>query len=152
MADDNTGMALQRITKEELKTQLDATDEAARPVLVDARLKYPYEHSTMKLPGALRFAPPPAQAPALAKGRAIVVYDSDPDEVTAVSVAAGLLKAGHRVSVLKGGLPEWTGANLPIEAKEAIKPAPPPAKEPAAAAPGTAPAAAPAAAAPAPKS
>jgi len=126
-------MAVPRITKEDLKLQIEAADESARPVLVDARLKYPFEHSTIKLPGAVRFAPAADAPPALPKSRALVVYDSDPDEVTAVSVAAGLIKSGHRVSVLKGGFGEWVGANLPTEQKAAIRPAPAPA--PAAAAP-----------------
>lgn len=127
-------MAVQRITKEALKQQIEAADPATRPVLVDARLKYPYEHSTLKLPDAVRFAPSADQRPALPKDRDLVVYDSDPDEITAVNVAAGLLKEGHRVSVLTGGLAEWAAANLPTEAKEAIRPAPAPASTPAAAA------------------
>lgn len=130
MPDHNTCMAVQRIAKEELKQKIEAADESARPVLVDARLKYPFEHSTVKLPGAVRFAPSGDQPPALPKNRDLVVYDSDPDEITAVNVAAGLLKAGHRVSVLKGGLAEWAAANLPTEPKEAIRPAPAPAPAP----------------------
>ena len=42
-------MAAPRITKEDLKQRLDSPTP---PVLVDARLKYPYEHSTVRLPGA----------------------------------------------------------------------------------------------------
>jgi rhodanese-related sulfurtransferase len=128
-------MAVQRIAKEELKQEIEAADESARPVLLDARLKYPFEHSTVQLPGALRFAPSGGQPPVLPKNRNLVVYDSDPGEVTAVSVAAILIKAGHRVRVLKGGLAEWTGANLPTESKAAIRPAPPPAPTPAPAVP-----------------
>ena len=45
-------MSVPRISKEELKQRLDS---GRPPVLVDARLKYPYEHSTLKLPGAIRF-------------------------------------------------------------------------------------------------
>jgi rhodanese-related sulfurtransferase len=127
------------MTKEELKQKLEAADESVRPVLVDARLKYPFEHSTVKLPGAVRFGPSAAQPPVLPKTRDLVVYDSDPDEITAVSVAAGLLNAGYRASVLKGGLAEWTAASFPVESKEAIRPAPAPAP---AAAPATPPAAA----------
>ena len=136
------------MTKEDLKTKLEATDEAARPVLVDARLKYPWEHSTLKLPGAMRYAPAGGQMPALPKDRDIVVYDSDPNEVTATRVAAGLITAGYRVCILKGGLGDWAGANLPTETKEAIRPAPAPetpaaetpaaAEKPAAAAPAAA--------------
>ena len=124
-------MAVQRIAKEELKQEIEAADESVRPVLVDARLKYPFEHSTVKLPGAVRFAPSGDQPPALPKNRRLVVYDSDPGEVTAVGVAASLIKTGHRASVLKGGLAEWTAANLPTESKEAFRPAPAPAPAPA---------------------
>jgi len=143
-------MAVPRITKEDLKAKLDAADEAARPVLVDVRLKYPWEHSTLKLPGAVRYAPMGDPAPSLPKGRDMVLYDSDPNEITATSVAAGLIPAGYRISVLKGGLGEWVGANLPTETKDAIRPAPAPEKPAAdkpAAADKAAPAAAPAAAA-----
>ena len=40
-----------RITKEDLKQRLDSGTPL---VVIDARLKYPYEHSTVKLPGAIR--------------------------------------------------------------------------------------------------
>ena len=43
-----------RISKEDLKQRLDGAEP---PVVVDARLKYPYEHSTVRLPGAIRYAP-----------------------------------------------------------------------------------------------
>jgi rhodanese-related sulfurtransferase len=61
------------------------------------------------------------------KDRDVVVYDSDPDEVTASAVATALIKQGYRASVLKGGIAEWAGANLPVETKDAPKPAPAPA-------------------------
>lgn len=120
-------MAVSRITREDLKLKLDAADEHARPVVVDARLRYPYEHSTMTLPGAVRVSPTDPSAAALPKGRPVVVYDSDPDEITAVRVAAALANAGARVSVLKGGLPDWVAANLPVDTKEAVRSAPAPA-------------------------
>ena len=123
-------MAVLRITKEDLKQKLDEADEAARPVLVDARLRYPFEHSTMTLPGAIRVAPHEPSTAGLPKGRDIVVYDSDPDEITAGKVAAHFLKSGFTVRVLKGGLPEWVAANLPVDTKEAVRPAPPPAAAP----------------------
>ena len=119
-------MAVSRITKEDLKNKLDAA-EADRPVLVDARLRYPFEHSTMKLPGAVRLSPNEPSAARLNKGRDVVVYDSDPDEITAVRVAAELAKTGTRVQVLKGGLPEWVAANLPVDTKGGVLPAPAPA-------------------------
>lgn len=117
-------MAVLRITKEELKDRIEAADEQTRPVLVDARLRYPYEHSTMKLPGAVRLPPGEVGTATLPKGRDIVVYDSDPDEITASAVAASLIKAGFRAVALKGGLSEWVGANLPVDTKEAVRPAP----------------------------
>jgi 3-mercaptopyruvate sulfurtransferase SseA len=119
-------MAVSRISKEDLKARLDK-EPGARPVLVDARLRYPFVHSSMQLPGAVRMSPDQVTADGLPKDRDIVVYDSDPDEITAVRVAAALLATGRRVEVLKGGLPEWVGANLPVDAKDAVRtPAPPP--------------------------
>jgi rhodanese-related sulfurtransferase len=108
-----------RITKEELKQRLDAGTPV---VLVDARLKYPYEHSTVKLPGAVRVVAP---VPALPRDRDIVVYDSDPNELASTNIAAELIRQGYRAAALKGGISDWLAANLPTETKEAPKQAPP---------------------------
>ena len=129
-------MAVSRISKEDVKQRLEG-DEAARPVLADVRRKYAWDHSTLKLPGAERLDPKAPAAAGFAKTRDLVLYDSDPDEITAVDVAARLVREGLRVQVLKGGLPEWVGANLPTETKDAVRAVPPPA--PPAAAPAAAP-------------
>jgi len=112
---------VQRISKEELKQQLDG---AASPVLVDARLKYPYEHSTLRLPGAIRYGTGSAAA-TRPRDREIVVYDSDPNELASTHVAAELIRQGYRAAALKGGISEWLSANLPTETKDAPKQAPP---------------------------
>ena len=114
-------MPVPRISKEELKQRLESP---APPVVVDARLKYPYEHSTVKLPGAVRFAGGGAPPP-LPRDREVVVYDSDPNELASSSVAAQLIREGYRASALKGGIAEWLAANLPTETKEAPKQATP---------------------------
>ncbi len=116
-------MSVSRISKEDLKARLDNPDSA--PTIVDARLKYPYEHSTVKLPGALRVAPDGtgAQLPA---GRDVVLYDSDPDELAGERLAVALIKRGYQVSVLKGGIGDWLNAKLPVETKDSPQ-APPPA-------------------------
>jgi len=113
-------VAAPRITKEDLKQQLDG---GSAPVLVDARLKYPYEHSTVRLPGAVRYLDGPL--PSLPKDRAIVVYDSDPNELASSRVAAELIRQGYRATALKGGIVEWLEAKLPTEVKDAPKQAPP---------------------------
>jgi rhodanese-related sulfurtransferase len=110
-----------RISKEDLKQRIDS---GASPVLVDARLKYPYEHSTVRLPGAIRFLGD-GPAPALPRDREIVVYDSDPNELASSHVAALLIRQGYRAASLKGGIVDWLAANLPIETKDAPKQAPP---------------------------
>jgi rhodanese-related sulfurtransferase len=110
-----------RITKEDLKQRLDS---GAPPVLVDARLKYPYEHSTVKLPGAIRVTGD-APAPGIPRDREVVVYDSDPNELASSHVAAELIRQGYRAVALKGGIADWLAANLPTETKEAPKQAPP---------------------------
>ncbi len=114
-------MAVPRISKEDLKQRLEA---GSPPVLIDARLKYPYEHSTVRLPGALRWNGAEAP-PSLPRDRDIVVYDSDPHELASSSVAAGLIRQGYRVATLQGGIVDWLAANLPTETKEAPKQAPP---------------------------
>ena len=110
-----------RISKEDLKQRLDS---GAAPVLIDARLKYPYEHSTVRLPGAIRFTGDPP-LPSLPRDRDIVVYDSDPNELASSHVAAVLIREGYRAAALKGGIVEWLTANLPTETKEAPKQATP---------------------------
>ena len=114
-------MPVPRITKEDLKQRLDS---GAPPVLVDARLKYPYEHSTVKLPGAIRITGD-ARAASFPRDRQIVVYDSDPNELASTHVAAELIRQGYRAVALKGGISDWLAANLPTETKEAPKQAPP---------------------------
>ena len=114
-------MASPRITREELKARLDSGSPV---VLIDARLKYPFEHSTVKLPGAVRVMrddPLPSVAP----NAEVVVYDSDPNELASSGVAAMFIRQGYRASALKGGIVDWLTANLPTETKEAPKQAPP---------------------------
>ena len=110
-----------RITKEDLKQRLESPTP---PVIVDARLKYPYEHSTVRLPGAIRYASG-TPAAALPRDREIVVYDSDPNELASSRVAADLIRQGYKAVTLKGGIVEWLEAKLPIETKEAPKQAAP---------------------------
>ena len=118
-------MPVARITKEDLKQRLEGGAAAAQPTLIDARLKYAFEHSTVKLPGSLRVAPGPADFSRIPRDLEVVVYDSDPDEVTASEVATALIRQGYRAAVLKGGIAEWMGANFPTEAKDSPRPAPP---------------------------
>ena len=113
-------MPVLRITREELKQRLDS---ASPPVVVDARLKYPYEHSTVRLPGSIRYTSD-ASSP-LPRDREIVVYDSDPNELASSHIAAELIRLGYRAVALKGGITEWLAANLPIETKPAPVMAPP---------------------------
>jgi 3-mercaptopyruvate sulfurtransferase SseA len=118
---------VQRITKEQLKERFDRGDV---PTLLDVRLKYPYEHSTVRLPGALRAAPNAVGSLSIPRDKEIVVYDSDPGEIVSARVAHSLLRKGYQVSVLKGGLPDWVTANYPTETKEAPRAAPPEPKSP----------------------
>ncbi len=113
-----------RITKEELKQRLDGPPEA-RPILVDARLKYPYEHSTLTLPGAVRIGPGIADPSRLPRDREIIVYDSDPDELVSARVVAALIQQGFRAAALAGGIGEWIAAKLPTDTKSAPQAAPP---------------------------
>ncbi len=114
-------MAVPRISKEDLKARLDSD---APPVVIDARLKYPYAHSSVRLPGAIRYLAG-APLPPLSRDRDVVVYDSDPHELASSRVAALLIRQGYRASSLKGGVAEWLAANLPTESKDAPRQAPP---------------------------
>jgi rhodanese-related sulfurtransferase len=131
-------MAVPRITREELKARLDAPDASSHPVILDVRLKYPYEHSTVKLPSAIRVLPDAIDAAPLPGDRDVVLYDSDPDDIVAAEAAAVLIRRGLRAAVLQGGIGEWMTAKLPVDSKPApqlsapmkadapAKPAPPP--------------------------
>jgi rhodanese-related sulfurtransferase len=114
-------VAIPRISREDLKQKLDGSGS---PVIVDARLKYPYEHSTVRLPGAVRY-PGDAAAQSLPRDREIVVYDSDPNELASSHVVAVLIRQGYRAVALKGGIADWLAANLPTETKDAPKQAAP---------------------------
>ena len=114
-------MAVPRILREELKQQLDGANP---PIVIDARLKYPYEHSTVRLPGALRYTGD-FTAMAIARERAVVVYDSDPHELASTPLVAQLIREGYRAAALTGGITDWLAANLPTETKNAPKQATP---------------------------
>lgn len=118
-------MPVPRISREDLKSKLDSAESASKPLLLDVRLKYPYEHSTMRLPGSVRMAPDAVDPTKLPRDREIVAYDSDPNELVSSRVAAELIKAGFRASALKGGIADWLAANLPTETKDAPKAAAP---------------------------
>jgi rhodanese-related sulfurtransferase len=120
---ENYGMSVTRIAKEELKARIE--NESDSLIILDARLKYPYEHSTLKLPGAVRFQAGVFDASTLDRNKEIVAYDSDPDEVTSSHVAAELVRNGFQACVLKGGINEWVAASFPVEPKESPRPEPP---------------------------
>ncbi len=115
-------MPIERITKEQLKERLDRGEPVT---ILDVRLKYAYEHSTVKLPGAIRVPPYAIDSVPIPGSSDIYVYDSDPNELVSTRVAGELQKRGIKVRVLKGGVPEWLAANFPIETKDAPRSAPP---------------------------
>ena len=117
-------MPIPRITKEDLKTRLEG-DPGSLPVILDVRLKYPYEHSTVTLPGAVRVNPDTLDTSGIATDRDVVAYDSDPEELVSARVVAALIRQGYRARALQGGLPEWVTAKFPTDAKDAPMQAPP---------------------------
>lgn len=117
-------MAAPRITGAELKQRLDEAPDS-RPVIIDVRLKYPYEHSTVTLPGAVRMGPGWVDRSELPRHRDIVLYDSDPEELVSAAVANELVAEGFRAVVLAGGIAEWLAAKYPTDAKDAPQSAPP---------------------------
>ena len=115
-------MPIERITKEHLQERLDRGEPVT---ILDVRLKYAYEHSTVKLPGAIRVPPYAIDSVSIPGSGEIYAYDSDPNELVSTRVAGELQKKGLTVRVLKGGVPEWLAANFPIETKEAPRSSPP---------------------------
>lgn len=118
-------MPVPRITKEDLKARLD-DPSAPRPLVLDVRLKYPYEHSTVTLPGAVRMHPEHIDLAALPADREIVAYDSDPEEITSARIVADLVRRGYRAVALAGGIEGWMTAKFPTDGKDSPQ-APPPA-------------------------
>jgi rhodanese-related sulfurtransferase len=117
-------MPVPRISKEELKQRFES-DQGGTVQVLDVRLKYPYEHSSVRLPASIRMTVDAIDVSRLARGKEVVVYDSDLDEVTSAHVAAELIRQGYRACALKGGIAEWLAANFPIEPKESFQSAPP---------------------------
>jgi len=117
-------MAVPRISKDELKQRLEGSPET-RPAVIDVRLKYPFEHSTLMIAGAIRMPPGALNAAALPRDRDIVLYDSDPDELVSERVAQELIRQGFRALALTGGIAEWVAAKLPTESKPAPQPSTP---------------------------
>jgi rhodanese-related sulfurtransferase len=111
-------MSVLRISKEELKQRLDG-EAAQAPVVIDVRLKYPFEHSTIMLPGAIRMAPDALTTTGLPHDRDLVLYDSDPEELVSSSIAGQLVRQGYRAFALQGGIADWANAKLPTESKPA---------------------------------
>lgn len=117
-------MAVPRMSKDDLKQRLEAA-AGDRPVVVDVRLKYPYEHSTVTLPGAIRIGAGALDPAGLPRDRDIVLYDSDPSDMVSERLAADLIGRGFRAFVLAGGIVEWMTAKLPTDTKPAPQPATP---------------------------
>jgi rhodanese-related sulfurtransferase len=118
-------MPVPRITKEELKQRLDVPAAGGVPTIIDVRLKYPFEHSTVTLPGAIRISPSAPDFSSIPRDREVVAYDSDPDELVASRIAAELIRRGYRAAALKGGISDWMTAKLPTATKSAPQAAPP---------------------------
>jgi rhodanese-related sulfurtransferase len=117
-------MLVPRITTDDLKQRLDGAP-GGRPSIVDVRLKYPYEHSTVTLPGAIRMVPDHLDVSLLSKDRDVVLYDSDPEELVSARAAATLIRLGYRAAALTGGIAAWMAAKLPTDSKPAPQPAAP---------------------------
>ena len=113
-------MAVPRIAKEDLKKLLES-EETGRPVIIDVRLKYPYEHSTLRIPGSMRVSPKEPDYAHVPKGRDVVAYDSDPNELVSSRIAGDLIRLGYKAAALKGGINEWISANFPTENKEGVR-------------------------------
>jgi rhodanese-related sulfurtransferase len=109
-------MPVPRISCEQLNRRLTG---GVPPLIFDVRLKYPYEHSTVLLPGAVRCGPAAVDHMLLSHDRDIVLYDSDPAELVAEGIAVPLLGDGYRVFVLQGGISQWIAAKLPTDRKPA---------------------------------
>lgn len=115
-------MAVPRISPEDLERRLEtavAANASDVPLIVDVRLKYPYEHSTMTLPGAVRLLPGETAHREWPRDRDIVLYDSDPDEIVAERAGHELQRLGCRVLVLRGGIAAWAAARRPTSPKTA---------------------------------
>jgi rhodanese-related sulfurtransferase len=117
-------MPVPRITPDDLKRRLDGVLPDP-PAIIDVRLKYPYEHSTVTLPGAIRMLPDRLDVSRLPRDREVVLYDSDPEELVSAAAAAQLIRQGFRAAALAGGIAAWMAAKYPVDRKSAPQPAAP---------------------------
>ena len=85
-------MPVERISKEQLKERLDRGD---KPTILDVRLKYAYEHSTVKLPGAIRVPPYAIDSVAIPAGSVI--------RISAAGVGSNHRRRNGRRAVGAGG-------------------------------------------------
>ena len=120
---ENSAVPVERITKEQLKERL---DRGETPTILDVRLKYAYEHSTVKLPGAIRVPPYAIDSVSIPSTAATSSPTIPiPTSWSAPTSRPSFCERASRVRVLKGGVPEWLAANFPIETKEAPRSIPP---------------------------
>jgi adenylyltransferase/sulfurtransferase len=105
-----------RISRDDLKSRLDNAEPVAKPLLLDVRLKYPYEHSTMKLPGSTRMAPDAVNPAQLPRDREIVAHCKMGGRS---AKATEFLKSVGFTNVknLKGGILDWIDKVDPSQPK-----------------------------------
>jgi hypothetical protein len=85
------------------------------PVIIDVKLTYPCEHSTIPLPGALRMTATDIDSSALRPNHDIVRDYSDPKRPVSGGAAAGPFRLGCSASVLQGRTSARSSATRPTE-------------------------------------
>ncbi len=110
------GVSVPMISKDDLKAMLDKPDIA----ILDLRSAADWDKSDMKIKGAMREDPMNVDSWAgkFAKDKQIIMYCADGK--SSPDAAKKLMEMGYtKVSILKGGWPEWETAKYPMEKKEA---------------------------------
>lgn len=102
---------MQLITREELKTTLDANDDSKLVMVVG-----PWEFRARHIPGSLGFPSPRSALNALDHDDQIILYANNHHRGNTTAAAAALWAHGYRnVRSYPGGLADWEAAGYPVE-------------------------------------
>jgi rhodanese-related sulfurtransferase len=102
---------MQLITREQLKTTLDANDDSKLVMVVG-----PWEFRARHIPGSLGFPSPRSALAALNRDDQIILHANNHHRGNTTAAAAALRAHGYRnVRSYPGGLADWEAAGYPVE-------------------------------------
>ena len=113
-----TQMEATRVTLDEVKQRMDRGEIFT---FVDTRNPKAWSEAKTKLPDAIRIPADEVEKhlDEIPRDRTVITYCCCPHEESSAGVAQKLLEHGWKnVHPLYGGIDAWTGAGLPVDAKD----------------------------------